>query len=76
MPRRTVCDIKGCNECAEVIARSYQELLTRGASARDVYLFSVNLLELRHPGHQHHYYTRCTERILEHMTFPSGIKFN
>ncbi len=75
MPRRTVCDLKGCNECAEVIARSYQELLKRGISARDVCGISVNL-ELRHPGHQRYYYIRCTERILEHMTFPSGIKFN
>jgi hypothetical protein len=76
MSKFTGCDAKSCAECAEVTARTHRELLPRGASASDVFLLSLNLLELRHPGQHRYYYARCADRIIEQMAFPSGIKFN
>jgi hypothetical protein len=62
MSKRIVCDERGCGECGDVIARTYRELAERGDS--DAFLFCVDLLELRHPGHERYYYFRCAARLL------------
>ena len=52
MPRRVTCDEAGCTSCQDVISRTYEELLERGDDDHDAFLLCVNLLELRHPGHE------------------------
>ena len=64
MAKRVACDEVGCAHCADVITRTYAELRERGDSKRDAYLFCVDLLELRHPGHEKYYYFRCAGRLL------------
>jgi len=64
MSKRVVCDEKSCGECGDVIARTYRELRDKGYNDRDAFLSSVNVLELRHPGHERYYYFRCIAQLL------------
>ena len=67
MPKRVACDERGCSECGDVIARTYRELLSNGYSDRDAFIFCVNMLELRHPGHERNYYFSCAAKLLGAM---------
>jgi hypothetical protein len=64
MPRRVTCDEASCTSCLDVISRTYKELLERGDDDHDAFLLCVNLLELRHPGHERYYYVSCARRLL------------
>jgi hypothetical protein len=71
MSKRAVCEDLECAKCGDVIARTYRELRKKGCSDREAFLSSVNVLELRHPGHERYYYFRCTARLLGDRSEPT-----
>lgn len=64
MARYDACGEIECLKCAEVVSRTYRELRVKGYDDRDAFLSAVNVLELRHPGHDRYYYFRCAARLI------------
>lgn len=64
MENRVVCNEMGCVECRDIVVGTYRDMREAGDTDRDAFLFLVDLLELRHPGHEHYYYFRCVARLL------------
>jgi len=71
MPGGAHCSEEDCT-CERIVLRTYRELRDKGRSDREAFLSAVQVLALRHPGHERYYYFSRIAKWLgrQHQPYP------